>query len=216
MTNTLRTILGGSVLLAAACGMLGAAPAAPQSAMGARPAAAAARPADALLAFRDDGSLERPRGYRRWIFVGAPLTPDDMNDGHAAFPEFHSVYIDPASYDHYKRTGDFRDGTVLLKELSSVGTKASTSGKGYFMGEITGLEAAVKDSERFPDEPGNWAYFRFTDEDGGPIHRVAEPLPAASCAACHTASAEQDSVFTQHYPMLREARGYGAGEPEDR
>jgi hypothetical protein len=28
-----------------------------------------------------DGQLERPAGYREWIYVGAPLTPNDMNDG---------------------------------------------------------------------------------------------------------------------------------------
>ena len=42
----------------------------------------------------------RPTDYREWIFVGAPVTPKDMNDGKPAFPEFHNVYIDPASWAH--------------------------------------------------------------------------------------------------------------------
>lgn len=165
--------------------------------------------------FGADGELIRPRGYRRWIYVGAPLTPNDMNDGKAAFPEFHSVYVDPASYDHYKRTGEWRDGAMVLKELVAVGTKASTSGKGYFMGDFLGLEAMVKSADRFPKEPGHWGFFRFTDEEGGPVHKTASALPTASCAACHTASAHDDLVFTQHYPVLRAAKGHGAGEPED-
>jgi len=138
--------------------------------------------------FRMDGSLERPAGYRSWVYVGAPLTPNELNDGKAAFPEFHSVYIDPASYEAYKRTGEWRDGTVLLKELISVGAKSSTSGKGYFMGEFLGLEAVVKSAERFPDEPGHWGFFRFTDEAGGPVHRTAEVLPTAACACRKAAS----------------------------
>lgn len=166
--------------------------------------------------FEADGSLVRPRGYRRWIFVGAPLTPNDMNDGHAAFPEFHGVYVDPGSYDHFKETGKWRDGTVMVKELSTVGAKSSTSGKGYFMGRFTGVEVSVKDSTRFRDQPGHWAFFRFTDEAGGPVHRRAKALPADSCAACHKASADDDSVFTQHYPVLRAAKSFGKGEPEDR
>lgn len=166
--------------------------------------------------FNDGGELLRPSGYRAWVFVGAPLTPNDMNNGKAAFPEFHSVYIDPASYDAYKRTGSWRDGTVLLKELSTVGTKSSTSGKGYFMGDFTGLEAVVKSADRFPDEPGNWGFFRFTDEAGGPVHKTANVLPTAACASCHQASADDDLIFTQHYPVLREAKSFGEGEPEDR
>lgn len=166
--------------------------------------------------FLADGRLERPAGYRSWVYVGAPLTPNDMNNGQAAFPEFHSVYIDPESFEAYKRTGEWREGTVLLKELVTVGAKSSTSGKGYFMGDFVGLEAAVKSAERFPDEPGNWGFFRFTDEAGGPPHRSASLLPAASCSACHTASADDDSVFTQHYPVLRAAKAFGSGNPEDR
>jgi len=57
-----------------------------------------------------------------------------MNNGKAAFPEFHNVYIDPMSYDHYKKTGIWREGTILMKELVSVGGKAAVSGNGYFMG----------------------------------------------------------------------------------
>ena len=76
------------------------------------------------------GELLRPADHREWIFVGAPVTPNDLNDGQAAFPEFHNVYIDPAGFAAYKKTGRFADGTVILKELVSVGGKALTSGNG--------------------------------------------------------------------------------------
>ena len=87
--------------------------------------------------------------------MGTPVTPNDMNNGKAAFPEFHNVYIDPLSSDHWKATGTWREGTILVKELINVGTKAAVSGNGYFMGEFIGLEATVKSSIHFPDEPGN-------------------------------------------------------------
>ncbi|MFT6368024.1 MAG: hypothetical protein ACJARI_003484, partial [Bacteroidia bacterium] len=66
-----------------------------------------------------DGELQRPTGYREWVYVGTPVTPNDMNDGKAAFPEHHNVYIDPKSWEHWKRSGTFRDGTILVKELVS-------------------------------------------------------------------------------------------------
>lgn len=182
----------------------------PPSGMGAM------RPVRDLARFDEHGDLLRPKGYRNWIYVGAPLTPNDMNDGAAAFPEFHSVYVDPASFDQYKKTGAWRDGTIILKELVSVGSKKASSGKGYFMGEFLGLEAAVKSAERFPKEPGHWGYFRFTDEEGGPVHATAEVLPRSACATCHSTSADEDLVFTQYYPVLRAAKAFGAGTPEDR
>jgi len=158
--------------------------------------------------FRIDtgGQLQRPEGYREWVFVGEPLTPNDMNGGKAPFPEFHSVYIDPESFEHYEKTGDFRDGTILVKELLSVGSKQAVSGKGYFMGDFIGLEATIKSSKHFPDEPGNWAYFSFTEPDGPP-RDTAEAFPTASCNACHEGAAADDFVFTQYYPVLRAAAG---------
>ena len=114
--------------------------------------------------FTAEGDLVRPEGYREWVYVGTPLTPNDMNNGAAPFPEFHNVYIDPDSWKHYSQTGEFPEGTTLVKELVSVGSKQAVSGAGYFMGDFIGLEAAIKSKERFPDEPGYWAYFSFGHE----------------------------------------------------
>tara|TARA_R110002073_G_scaffold159477_5_gene314801 strand:- start:2769 stop:3377 length:609 start_codon:yes stop_codon:yes gene_type:complete len=154
--------------------------------------------------------LKRPTDYRSWVFVGTPLTPNDMNNGKAAFPEFHNVYIDPQSYDEYKATGKWREGTILVKELVSVGGKAAASGNGYFMGEFIGLEATIKSSKHFPDEPGNWAYFSFTSPPNEDLKAMAAPFATNMCNSCHAASAKDDFVFTQHYPILRAAKNIGA------
>ena len=165
--------------------------------------------------FNDVGELERPQNYRTWVYVGTPTTPNDMNDGKAPFPEFHNVYIDPISYDYWKKNGIWRDGTILIKELVSVGTKAAVSGNGYFMGEFIGLEATIKSKERFPEEPGNWAYFSFTNP-GGDLKATGKAFETNQCNACHNASAKDDFVFTQHYPVLSAAKAVGEGViPED-
>jgi hypothetical protein len=159
-----------------------------------------------VLAFDKAGALLQPKAdvFREWTLVGTPVTPNDMNDGKAPFPEFHNVYIDPVSWKHYKKTGEFRDGTVLIKELVSVGTKQATSGNGYFMGDYIGLEVTIKNSKRFSKEPGYWAYFSFTDP-GKPLKEQAMPFPASACNSCHDGNAAQDWVFTQYYPALRAA-----------
>ena len=153
--------------------------------------------------FDESGQLLRPKGYRKWIYVGTPLTPNDMNAGHAAFPEFHSVYVDPVSFEHFEETGEFKDGTVVIKELIRVGGKQASSGRGYFMGEFNGLEVAIKDKTRFHNQPGGWAYFSFGHEY--PLAPRAAAQPVANCSVCHGANADTDYVFTQFYPVLRAA-----------
>jgi Cytochrome P460 len=160
-----------------------------------------------------DGTLERPRDYRQWVFVGEPVTPNELNGGKAPFPEFHTVYIDPVSYEAYRSTGQFPDNTILIKELASVGSTSAVSGKGYFMGDFIGLEATIKSKAHFPDEPGNWAYFSFTNPTGGPLAGTAKPFPTKDCNSCHQASAADDFVFTQYYPVLRAAVAEAKGEP---
>lgn len=159
--------------------------------------------------FNSDDQLIRPTGYREWVFIGAPLTPNELNNGKAAFPEFHNVYIDPVSWEHWKQTGEFREGTVIIKELVSVGSKKSSSGNGYFMGKYIGLEAVVKDSSRFPASDNHWGFFRFTSEDHKSLLRASSVMKSESCAACHTSNAKQDAIFTQHYPVLGDAKARG-------
>jgi hypothetical protein len=153
------------------------------------------------IEFTPDGKLKKPVGYRKWVYVGTPVTPNDLNGGEASFPEFHAVYIDTESFAHYEKTGEFRDGTVMVKELISVGAKEAASGKGYFMGDFRGLEASIKDSKRFKDEPGSWAYFSFGHKY--PLKAEAAKNAAASCNECHQINAAKDYVFTQYYPVLR-------------
>ena len=132
-----------------------------------------------------------------------------MNDGKAAFPEFHNVYIDPKSWAHWKKTGEFREGTILIKELVGVGSKAAVSGNGYFQGDFVGLEATIKSKKLFPNEPGNWAYFSFSTSDHKTLTTSAAAFPTEACNSCHAAAAADDFVFTQYYPILRAGKDTG-------
>ncbi len=159
--------------------------------------------------FDADGNLIRPEGYREWVYVGTPVTPNELNDGKAPFPEFHSVYIDPDSFAHFKKTGEFRDGTILVKELISIGSKEASSGKGYFMGDYIGLEATVKDTKRYAKEPGHWAYFSYSaapPSATATLKSKVQPFKTESCNLCHQGFAEHDWVFMQYYPVLRAAK----------
>ena len=150
-------------------------------------------------------SFLKPENYREWIYIGTGLTPNDLNDGAANFPEFHNVYINPKAWRAWKVKGEFIDGTVIVKELINVGSHQAMTGKGYFQGEYTGvIGIAVKNKKWFTTEPGNWGYFVFDQSSN--IHTRATPQETNSCAACHLAHAATDLVFSQYYPVLRAAK----------
>lgn len=145
------------------------------------------------------GALIRPRNFESWVFVGGSIgltyEPGVPSNGPG---DFHDVYIRPASYREYARTGKFPDKTMLVLALYPPEEKVSPAKGGYFEGNLVGLAVAVKDREHFPHE---WAYFNFSD--GGSLKDVATANPEPACYSCHKQHAADDNVFVQFYPVLR-------------
>src|SRR5262249_42470693 len=160
-----------------------------------------------LPEYTKEGDLILPQNWRSWVFVGAPLTPDGLNDNKEGFPEYHSVYIEPGSYDIYKKTGQFPDGTIFFKELQRVlgpqqfpdESTQQPSGRGYFPGVMNGADVTVKDSKRYA-ETGGWGYYNFNHSE--PKAPTAKVKAKSECAFCHIASAKKDEVWTQFYREL--------------
>lgn len=159
-----------------------------------------------LPEFNDKGELLLPKNFNEWIYVGSPLTPDALNGGKAGFPEYHNVYIEPGSYEIYKQTNAFPEGTIMFKELQRVtaaenpdGSRTEASGRGYFPGVLNGADVTVKDSKRFAST-GGWGYFNFNH--GEPKAPTAVVMPQDKCAFCHMSGAKKDQVWTQFYRLL--------------
>ena len=125
-----------------------------------------------------------------------------------AFPEYHNVYIEPGSYEIYKKTGEFPDGTIMFKELQRVlkpqqfpdGSRSEPSGRGYFPGAFNGADVTVKDSKRYAQTGSTWGYYNFNHHE--PKAPTAKLRPKSECAFCHQASAKKDEVWTQFYRLL--------------
>ena len=162
--------------------------------------------------FDSDGKLKLPdpHTFRRWVFVGAPLTPNALNNGKANFPEYHHVYIEERNVEAYLKTGSFPEGTVIVKELTRVlnptfpdGSRTEPSGRGYFNGQYNGIDVTVKDSKRFAKTNG-WGFFTFGHHPL-PYAESAAEAPASECASCHQAYvAKTDMTWVQFYPLLRD------------
>ena len=157
----------------------------------------------------DHNETSIPAGFRTWPFIGAPLTPNGLNGGQAGFPEFHHVYVEPTAFAHYKKTGEWQEGTTIVKELVLLqegdhedGSSDEPSGRGFFADShgFNGIDMMVKDSKRFADT-GGWGFFNF-GHHAPPYAEKAQALPKENCAFCHEASAHEDMVFKNFYPIL--------------
>ena len=174
----------------------------------------AAQTEQSSAVFDPDGKVELPTGFRAWVFVGAPLTPNGLNNGKANFPEYHHVYIEKKNVDAYLKTGEFPEGTVIIKELTRVldptfpdGSTKEPSGRGYFNGAYNGIDMTVKDSKRFA-KTNNWGFFTF-GHHSMPYDKTAAEKPVSECAGCHIANvAATDMTWIQFYPLLRDKPGY--------
>jgi hypothetical protein len=162
-----------------------------------------------LPEYTASGELVLPKGYREWVYVGSPLTPNALNGGHAAFPEYHNVYIEPGSYAIYRKTGVFPEGTMFYKELQLTrkpeenldGSRTEPSGRGFFPGALAGAEVSVKDTKRFAAS-GGWGYFEYGHSE--PKLASTAVRAKTECAFCHIGNAKRDLVWTQFYRILDE------------
>jgi hypothetical protein len=159
-----------------------------------------------LPEYTKEGDLILPKNFNEWVYVGSPLTPNALNGGKANFPEFHNVYIEPGSYEIFKKTGEFPEKTIFFKELQLThpaqnpdGSRTEPSGRGYFPGKLNGADVTVKDTKRYADT-GGWGYYNFNHHE--PKAATAKAKPKSECAFCHIASAKKDDVWTQFYPLL--------------
>ena len=173
---------------------------------------AAAQTEQSSLVWDSQGRLKAPDPavFRKWVFVGAPLTPNGLNRGKANFPEFHHVYVEEKNLDAYLKTGVFPEGTVFVKELTRVlspkfpdGSRTEPSGRGFFNGEFNGIDMTVKDSQKFAKTNG-WGFFTFGHHPL-PYEEWAAEAPASECASCHqTYVSKTDMTWIQFYPILRD------------
>jgi len=149
--------------------------------------------------FSTGNELSRPGNYREWIWLSSGL---GMTYGPAApapgrAPLFDNVFVTPAAYRSFLKTGTWPDQTMFVLELRSSQTEGSINKGGHFQGGVTAIEVEVKDEKRFP---GKWAFYEF-----GSSAKTASPLPtSARCYSCHAENGAVDNTFVQFYPTLIE------------
>ncbi|MBL4673424.1 MAG: cytochrome P460 family protein, partial [Arenicella sp.] len=73
----------------------------------------------------DTGEISLPSDFRSSMsHLGSWFVPEGSASG------FHDVYTEQATVDHYRETGEFPDGAVLVKELRAASKGDYTTGVG--------------------------------------------------------------------------------------
>src|SRR5262249_5909927 len=114
---------------------------------------------------------------------------------------FHNVYINPQAFEHFTRTGKFPDKTVLVLDIykAEEGEPRNIVSNGLFPGKRKEIAMAVKNSARPAGGKTDWAYYVL------PLDRkTAKAFPDKACYDCHLQHADNDNVWVQFYPTLRD------------
>ncbi len=156
---------------------------------------AAPLPEDQVAQYTSDAQLQFPEHYRDWVYLTSGFdmsyNPSMQMDSHHMFD---NVFVNPAAYQAFVKTGTWPDHTMLVLEVRGAQGKGSINQKGNYQGDRMGVEVHVKDEARFP---GKWAFFGF---DEG---KTARMIPTSTdCYSCHAAHAAVDTTFVQFYPTL--------------
>jgi hypothetical protein len=143
-----------------------------------------------------EGELILPGDYRDWIFLssGIGMTYSNTPNEH---PRFGNVFVNPASYKAFLKTGSWPEKTILLIENRASGGNPSNK-DGKFQTNLAGYEAHVKDSSRKGADPGGWLFYIFGEDS-----QRAKPFERQKvCTDCHNKNASTETTFVQFYPTL--------------
>jgi len=151
-----------------------------------------------LPSYTADGELKPPSDYYHWVFLTSDLGMSYNEDGSSSDqPPFSNVFVDPAAYRVFLKTGTWPEHTQFVKEFRTSATEGSINHRGFFQsGKPLSVLVHVKDSQRFK---GGWAFFGFD----GTSPQPAKQIPVnADCYSCHKAHGAVDTTFVQFYPEI--------------
>jgi hypothetical protein len=101
-----------------------------------------------------EGTISMPSDFREWAYLGTWSIAGDDEAGGAA--GFHIVYTQPETIEAYRRTGEFPDGAVLVKELIETDTGDLTTGRVSWANRVTGWFVMIKDRQGRFEGNGLW------------------------------------------------------------
>jgi len=160
----------------------------------------------------EGGAIQLPTDYRsRWTHLGTYAVINESKEGHG----LHEVYAPLSDIEAYNSTGEWPDGAVMVKEVRHTAGAKMTTGDSNWATDINVWFVMVKDKKgRFPDNPiwgegWGWALFK-----GGDPNTQAATDYKKDCLGCHIPAKDDDWVYVQGYPLLRDDPFASSTEPQ--
>ncbi len=159
-----------------------------------------------------DGAIQRPTDVRDdWTHLGSYFVIGDSASDHS----LHQVYTEKEHLRAYQTTGEWPDGTVLVKDVRHSSGARMTTGNSNWASDTNVWFVMVKDREgRFPNNPiwgEGWGWALFTSDD--PDKQVATDYKT-DCLNCHIPAKSNDWVYFEGYPSIRGSSS-AAGQSSD-
>ena len=148
------------------------------------------------------GNMHIPSGYRTtYEFLGSWSVAGD--DGKGA-KQLHVVYTSPGTIEAFRKTGQFPEGAVIVKEVYDAATKEMTTGTVSHEDKLEGWFLMVRDTKN--DYAGNklwgegwgWSWF-----DAGNPNTTTSTDYKSDCQSCHIPARSTDWIYTNGYPPLK-------------
>jgi len=144
------------------------------------------------------GNIRIPPGYRdRYQALGTYAVLDPKGN------ELHFTYASPGTAEHYRKTGRFVDGSVLVKEVFGTTHAQLTTGDAHWPSGTKVWFIMIKDAKgRYPGNPlwgDGWGWALYNSD--APDKQIATNYQA-DCLGCHIPAQSTDWVYVDGYPVL--------------
>ena len=165
-------------------------------------AAIAAAPAKDQNAIVDKaGKMRVPSDYQAtYQYLGTWAVAADADKGSK---EMHVVFASPGAAAAHQKSGNFADGTVLVKEVYEAATGGMTTGTVSHSSKLKGWFVMVRDSkDSYKGNPlwgdgWGWSWFDAAD----PIHTTTSNY-LSECQGCHVPARTTEWIYKKGYPPL--------------
>jgi hypothetical protein len=150
------------------------------------------------------GNLHVPSDYQvAYEYLGSWAVADDSSHPNGS-KQLHEVYASPGTIAAFRKTGQFPDGTTLVKEVFATATAPMTTGTVSRADQLQGWFVMVKDRKN--DHPDNklwgdgwgWSWF-----DAGKPLKTTSTDYKSDCQPCHVPAQSTDWIYSQGYAPLR-------------
>lgn len=149
-----------------------------------------------------NGDLRVPGNYRdSFQYLGTWSVAAEATPGSE---QLHIVYASPGAAAAHRATGNFPDGTTLVKEVFAAKTGPQTTGTVSRADTLMGWFVMVKDNKNsHPDnklwgDGWGWAWF-----DAGNPTKTTSTDYKTDCLGCHVPAKASDWTYVEGYPVLK-------------